>query len=118
MRIGELAARTGVSPRSLRYYGQQGLLRSTRTGGGQREFTDDEVDRVNALQRLYTAGLSSQTIRALLPCLESPSTDTSDAAFTRLVDERDRLTAHMADLAGTLDSLNELILHNRADHLG
>ncbi len=33
MRIGELARRTGVSERSLRYYEQQGLLVSERTAG-------------------------------------------------------------------------------------
>lgn len=34
MRIGDLAARTGVGIRSLRYYEEQGLLTSTRSGGG------------------------------------------------------------------------------------
>lgn len=98
-----------MSTRSLRYYEELGLLRSTRTGGGQRHFTDDEVDRVLYLQRLYTAGLTSRTIRALLPCLESPSVDNSDAAFARLVRERDRLTTHIADLTDTLASLGRLL---------
>lgn len=31
MRIGELSKRTGVSPRSLRYYEEQGLLTSSRS---------------------------------------------------------------------------------------
>ena len=40
MRIGELARRTGVSVRSLRYYETQGLLRSDRTPGGHREYAE------------------------------------------------------------------------------
>lgn len=38
MRIGELAERIGVSPRSLRYYEQQGLLSPSRAANGYREY--------------------------------------------------------------------------------
>ena len=114
MRIGDLSARTGVSVRSLRYYEEQGLLASSRSAGGHRHYSEQGVDRVAYLQRLYAAGLSSQTITSLLPCLESPSAASSDAAFGHLVEERDKLTAHIAGLTRTLESLNELIDANRA----
>lgn len=114
MQIGELAARTGVSVRSLRYYEEQGLLTSSRSPGGHRRFTDDDVKRVGYVQRLYTAGLSSRAIVALLPCAESPSTENTQAAFRQLMDERDRLATHIANLKETLDSLNELIALNRS----
>jgi DNA-binding transcriptional MerR regulator len=114
MRIGDLSARTGVSVRSLRYYEEQGLLASSRSAGGHRYYGEEGVDHVAYLQRLYAAGLSSQTISSLLPCRESPSAAASDAAFDRLVEERDKLTAHIAVLTRTLESLNELIDANRA----
>ena len=38
MRIGELAARSGVSVRALRYYEEQDLLISTRSASGQRHY--------------------------------------------------------------------------------
>src|SRR5258708_4374886 len=60
MRIGELARRTGVSERSLRYYETQGLLRAERTPGGHREYGDWAVDRVIRIQALYAAGLPSR----------------------------------------------------------
>jgi hypothetical protein len=66
------------------------------------------------LQRLYAAGLSSATILRLLPCLESPSETTSDAAFARLIEERDKLVEHIGGLTRTLASLNDLIEMNRA----
>ena len=69
MRIGELAARSGVSPRSLRYYEEQGLLVPTRTPGGHREYPEAASDRVIRIQELYAAGLSSRKIAGLLPCL-------------------------------------------------
>src|SRR3954470_13245281 len=97
MRIGELAQRAGVSVRSLRYYEEQGLLHSTRSTSGQRHYTDDEIERVSFIQRLYAAGLSSRTIVELLPCVDAPSEENSDAALDRMAEERDRLTAHIKD---------------------
>ncbi|PSK95442.1 DNA-binding transcriptional MerR regulator [Murinocardiopsis flavida] len=69
MRIGELARRTGVSERSLRYYEQQGLLSARRTPGGHREYADDAVAAVDRIQCLYSAGLCSAKIVELLPCM-------------------------------------------------
>ncbi|MEU8840535.1 MerR family transcriptional regulator [Streptomyces roseus] len=109
MRIGELAKRAGVSVRSVRYYEEQGLLHSTRSASGQRHYTQDEVERVTFIQRLYAAGLSSRTIAELLPCVDSPSKETSDAALTRMAQERDRLSEHIADLVRTRDSLDGLM---------
>ncbi|GLY84463.1 MerR family transcriptional regulator [Actinoallomurus iriomotensis] len=114
MRIGELAARTGVSIRSLRYYEEQGLLASTRSASGQRHYTDEEVERVTFIQRLYTAGLSSRTIAELLPCVDSPSEENSDAALERMAQERDRLSAHIAELVRTRDALDGLMATARA----
>lgn len=114
MRIGELAARTGVSVRSLRYYEEQGLLASTRSASGQRHYTDDDVERVRFIQRLYAAGLSSRTIVELLPCVDAPSEENSDAALERMAQEHDRLSRHIDDLIHTRDALEGLMATNRA----
>ncbi|GAA3613825.1 hypothetical protein GCM10022223_32520 [Kineosporia mesophila] len=44
MRIGELADRTAVSIRSLRYYEEQGLLPPERNDGGRRTYTQYAVE--------------------------------------------------------------------------
>ncbi|GGL25077.1 MerR family transcriptional regulator [Nocardia jinanensis] len=116
MRIGELAERTGVSIRSLRYYEEQGLLTSTRSASGQRHYTADGAERVEFIQRMYAAGLSSRTVAELLPCVESPSEETSDAALERMEQERDRLSAHIDELIRTRDALDQLMALNRAHH--
>jgi hypothetical protein len=67
MRIGELADSTGVSTRSLRYYEEQGLIRSSCTAGGWREFDQSMVERVVMIQHLLAAGPGSTTIGGLLP---------------------------------------------------
>ncbi|MFH9268283.1 MerR family transcriptional regulator [Streptomyces sp. NPDC017546] len=114
MRIGELAATTGASVRSLRYYEEQRLLTSSRSPSGQRHYTHAEVERVRFIQRLYAAGLSSRTIMELLPCVEAPSEETSDAAMERMELERERLSAHIDDLRSTRDALDALMAVNRA----
>ncbi|GAA4209694.1 MerR family transcriptional regulator [Microbispora amethystogenes] len=116
MRIGELAARAGVSVRSLRYYEEQGLITSTRSAGGQRHYTDGDIERVAFIQRLYAAGLSSRTIAELLPCVESPSEQNSAEAFERLVRERDRISRHVEELVTARAALDRLIDANRAHH--
>ncbi|MFJ7413677.1 MerR family transcriptional regulator [Streptomyces sp. NPDC098077] len=114
MRIGELSAVTGASVRSLRYYEEQRLLTSRRSPSGQRHYTHAEVERVRFIQRLYAAGLSSRTITELLPCVEAPSEETSDAAMERMEHERERLSAHIDDLCSTRDALDALMAVNRA----
>ncbi|MFD6287334.1 MerR family transcriptional regulator [Streptomyces sp. NPDC060205] len=114
MRIGELAERAGVSVRSLRYYEEQKLLASTRSASGQRHYTDDDIERVRFIQNLYAAGLSSRTIAELLPCVDSPSEENSDAALDRMSQERDRLTTHIAELVQTRDALDGLMTSARA----
>ncbi|WP_229074820.1 MerR family transcriptional regulator [Actinoplanes sp. DH11] len=113
MRIGELAARTGVSVRSLRYYEEQGLLTSVRSPRGQRHYTEYEAERVTLIQSLYAAGLSSRTILEVLPCVDAPSAANSDGALERMMRERDRLTEHIAALTVTRDALDGLIATNR-----
>jgi DNA-binding transcriptional MerR regulator len=113
MRIGELAAQTGVSVRSLRYYEEQGLLVSTRSPSGQRRYTDAEIARVRFIQRLYAAGLSSRTIAELLPCVDAPNAENAEAAWDHLNHERDRITQHIEELTRARDALDKLIDINR-----
>jgi DNA-binding transcriptional MerR regulator len=94
--------------RSLRYYEEQGLLTSSRSSSGQRHYTEDDIERVHFIQRLYAAGLSSRTIASVLPCVDAPSEENSDAALERLAQERDRLSAHIDELVRTRDALDRL----------
>ena len=114
MRIGELATRTGVSARSLRYYEAQGLLTSTRSTQGQRHYPAATVDRVALLRHLFAAGLSSRTIATLLPCVDTPGEPASDAALAVMRGERDRLTAEADALLRSRDALDEAIATNLA----
>lgn len=107
MRIGDVARRTGVSTRALRYYEEQGLLGSERTPSGQRDYADPAVERVQLIQQFFTAGLASRTILQLLPCVDTGHADPE--VFALLGSERDRITDAMADLAAARDALDRMI---------
>nr|WP_042177710.1 MerR family transcriptional regulator [Kibdelosporangium sp. MJ126-NF4] len=72
MKIGDLARATGVSPRLLRYYEEQGLITPYRTGSGHRVYGRDAPDHVRHIRDLLAAGLTTSVIRDLLPCVEGP----------------------------------------------
>lgn len=109
MKIGDLAEQTGASPRSLRYYEEQGLLTSERTMSGQRRYPPDAVDRVRLLRQLYNASLTSNTITTLLPCVDSPSAAVTAEAITVMKHEHARLGQQITDLATTQQHLAFLI---------
>lgn len=107
MRIGELAARAGVSVRALRYYEEQNLLASVRSPSGQRQYQDSAVDRVQLIQQLYAAGVPSRAIVELLPCVETG--DVTPALLDRLSAERGRIDAQVSTLVKTRDRLDAII---------
>jgi DNA-binding transcriptional MerR regulator len=72
VRIGELAVRTGISARMLRYYEEQGLLTPERTSSGYRSYPDSAVSQAGQIRGLLDAGLTTEIIRTILPCLNDP----------------------------------------------
>ncbi|TDD60944.1 MerR family transcriptional regulator [Kribbella antibiotica] len=96
MRIGELAHKSGVSTRALRYYEEQGLLESDRTFSGQRVYPESAIDRVLLIQQLYTAGLSSRLIKPLLPSIDAQ--DIGPELMQCLISERANIARRTADL--------------------
>ncbi|TMR12212.1 MerR family transcriptional regulator [Nonomuraea turkmeniaca] len=71
MRIGELAERTGVSTRSLRYYEQHGLLRARRGSNGYRQYTEDDVKLVTEIRALLAVGFTLEDTRPFVDCMRS-----------------------------------------------
>lgn len=112
MRIGELSAATGASPRSLRYYEQLGLIASERSASGQRHYRADMVERVRLIRQLLAAGLGTEVIGEVLPCVHDPSSRTPWLA-ERLETELERIDDQMACLAATRKTLAAVIADYR-----
>ncbi|SDZ08276.1 DNA-binding transcriptional regulator, MerR family [Amycolatopsis xylanica] len=80
MLIGELSRRTGVRTHQLRYYEAQGLLEPARGFSGYREYSDDAVLTVIQIRKLLDAGLSTQDIGYLQPCVTGAAPDLEPCA--------------------------------------
>ena len=81
--IGELAERAGVPHSALRFYEEQGLLKSVRTAGGQRRYARDMLRRVAFIRAAQAVGLRLEDIARALAQLPESRTPTR-ADWTRL----------------------------------
>ena len=67
LKIGEVAARAGVSVDALRYYERMKLLpRAPSTSGGFRLFTHEHIERVQFIKQAQELGFSLEEIKGLL----------------------------------------------------
>jgi len=66
MGIAELAARAGVTPRTIRYYVAEGLLPAPGGRGQRRAYTQEHLDRLATIGRLKAAYLPLHEIRRRL----------------------------------------------------
>ena len=95
LRIGELSRRTGVAPEVLRAWETRyGLLRPDRSPGGFRLYADEDVERVETMNRLLGEGLSAA--QAAARALTGTASPTAGAP-----------SRWAAELARALDALDE-----------
>ncbi|MEU1431947.1 MerR family transcriptional regulator [Nocardia sp. NPDC005746] len=67
MSIGELARNSGLSVRTIRFYCDEGILESQRSGGGHRMFdADSATERLLLVRRLRALGLGLDSITGVL----------------------------------------------------
>ncbi|MDO5066233.1 MAG: MerR family transcriptional regulator [Propionibacteriaceae bacterium] len=112
MRIGELSRRSGVSIRSLRYYEEQRLLHPARLPSGYRVYEESDVIRVQRVQALLAAGLSTRKIEHILPCLAQHDDGIALSCgdlYNDLVAERDELIDRIDMLRASVDALETVI---------
>ncbi|RSD22960.1 MerR family transcriptional regulator [Amycolatopsis eburnea] len=64
--IGDLARRTGVPVRTIRFYSDEGLLEPARSVGGHRRFEAAAVERLELVRRLRGLGLGLRSITDVL----------------------------------------------------
>lgn len=68
MTIGELAEKTGVSLRSLRYYEEKQLLKPDRLANGYRQYSDIDLEKIRMIQLYLSMGLTTNEIADLMQC--------------------------------------------------
>jgi DNA-binding transcriptional MerR regulator len=125
MRIRELAARTGTTTRTLRYYEEQGLLPAGRSANGYRAYDEQHVRLVREIRSLQSIGFSLEDARPFVECLLAGHEEGDECAasvdvyrrklayldqhISQLREIRERLVARLAEItppAGPLASLD------------
>ena len=127
MKIGELAERTGISARMLRYYEEQNLLCPERGQNGYRDYEEAHIERAEKIRCFLDAGVPAQALKPLLTHLDQLSSTspvehpavqylpaesgvgTVDDLHARLAQERDRLDGRIRALQRNRDALTELM---------
>ena len=83
MNIGDVAARSGLPAKTIRYYEDIGLIRPRRGENGYRRFDETDVHRLAFLGRARALGFSIEDCRSLL----------------KLYGDRDRTSAEVKQIA-------------------
>ncbi len=99
MKIGELAARSGLTASRIRFYETSGLLSAVeRKDNGYRQYGDEALWMLELIASAQSVGFSLDEIRSLLP--DSQATWQHDAlleSLQRKVDEIELLQKRLAD---------------------
>jgi DNA-binding transcriptional MerR regulator len=105
-RIGELSRRSGISPELLRAWERRyDLLRPSRSPGGLRLYSTDDIERVEAMQHHLAAGLAAAEAAALATRTGRDAADVQPPAAAR------------DELAAALASFDESAAHAVVDAL-
>ncbi|HXX89443.1 MAG TPA: MerR family transcriptional regulator [Acidimicrobiales bacterium] len=82
--ISVAAELAGMHPQTLRIYERRGLVDPRRTRGGNRRYSERDIERLRHIQELTTAGMNLEGVRQVLAL---------EAEVQRLRDELQRMQA-------------------------
>jgi MerR family copper efflux transcriptional regulator len=113
VRIGELADRTGVPVKTIRYYEDIGVLASPeRTPSGYRDYDDPAIDRLAFIRAAQAVGLTLGEIRQVVALRERG--ETPCAHVVELVERRaDEISERIAELQRLQGDLHRLAARAR-----
>ncbi len=116
MKIGEIAQQTRVSKSIIRYYEDKGVLpRAVRDAAGYRDYSDDELARIQLVTAARRLGCSFEEIKELVAIREGqhlPSARLLELLKSKIVEvgeEIDRLRRVQCELLELQDVAEQLI---------
>jgi DNA-binding transcriptional MerR regulator len=113
MQIGEVAERTGLSLRTIRYYEEMGLVQPpSRTTGGFRLYAEADLARLMLVKRMKPLEFSVEDMRDLLGVLDAleacvDGADGRDVLLDRLAMYREAADARVRALRDQLGTAEE-----------
>lgn len=108
MNIGNAAARSGLPPKTIRYYEDIGLVRPRRNANGYRDFADTDLHKLAFLARARSLGFTIEDCRALLALYEDRKRTSADVK--RVAEEHlARIDRKLAELESMRHVLGRLV---------
>ena len=107
MNIGDVATRSGLPAKTIRYYEDIGLVRPQREANGYRRFREEDLHKLNFLGRARSLGFSIEDCRSLLALYEDEDRASGDVkrVAEKHLSEIDRKLAELDAMRGTLAHL-------------
>jgi DNA-binding transcriptional MerR regulator len=106
--IAEVAALTGVTPHTLRYYERIGLLDIDRHESGHRRYSTDDVARIVFIGRLRATAMPIRDIQRYFTLVAGgPSTEGERLAL--LEAHRSAVRAHLHEVEAALNAIERKI---------
>jgi MerR family copper efflux transcriptional regulator len=98
VQIGDVAERTGLSLRTIRWYEEVGLVPpSARTSGGFRLYTDADIERLELVKRMKPLDFTLEEMRDLLTTVDRLDDPGTPAAERSVLRERLVMYRELAD---------------------
>ena len=109
IRIGEVAERSGVSVKTIRFYCDQGLIEPlTRSDGGFRLFAEPVIADLTMIRTLKTIGMPLSQIKKLLEVRRSGICN-CDVLKTSLANKVDTIDNSIAELLQIQQELRRML---------
>ena len=108
MNIVDVASRTGLPAKTIRYYEEIGLITPQRDLNGYRRFREQDLHKLTFLGRARALGFTIEDCRTLLALYEDQSRASADVKQVAR-DHLARIETKIADLIAMRDTLTELV---------
>ncbi len=108
MNIGQVAEKSGLPSKTIRYYEDIGLIRPDRSANGYRDFSESHLHKLTFLQRARSLGFTIEDCRTLLSLYED--TDRASADVKAMAREHlDKIADKISELEAMQATLSDLV---------
>lgn len=108
MNIGDVSKKSGLPPRTIRYYEEIGLLTPLRDTNGYRSFRDSDMHKLAFLGRARALGFTIEDCRNLLALWDDQNRASADVhAIAK--EHLAQIESKIADLQDIRDTLSHLV---------
>jgi len=108
MNISDAGKRSGLPPKTIRFYEEIGLITPTRRENGYRDFSEEDLHKLAFLRRSRALGFSTEECRQLIGLYTDKSRASADVKSLASA-QLERIDAQLAELQEMRRTLAHLV---------